>query len=119
MIFGLQVILIIFALVMIYFAYLHYRKGNLNILEMRVWFLAWLFTLIVVSFPDILRTYSKTYLDTRLFDVMVVGAFLLVLTMVSIVYIKVRSMDKKLEEYVRKEALKKIKKPTFSSKSKT
>lgn len=109
MILGLQIIAIIFALIMVYFAYLHFRRGDLNKIEMTLWFLVWAFTVVVVFFPDILRAFSKTYLSTRLFDLMVVGAIILIMTMVSVVYIKVRTMDKRLEEYVRKEALMEIK----------
>ena len=58
MILGLQVIAIIFALIMIYFAYLHYSRGELNGLEILAWLLIWIVTIGIIIFPEVLQTYG-------------------------------------------------------------
>lgn len=106
MILGLQIVAIIFALIMIYFAYLHYSRGELNGLEILSWMVIWVVTIAIVIFPELLRTFSQTFAITRVFDLMVVGGFMLVITISYRAYVRIKMLEKKLEEYVRKEALK-------------
>jgi len=110
MILGLQIIAIIFALLMIYFAVLHRRRGELDRIEIISWTTVWVVTIFIVIFPEILRTFAKTFFITRLFDLMVVGGFVLVIAMVTRTYVSTKRMEKKLEDYVRREALKNVKK---------
>ncbi len=109
MIVVLQFLGVAFALAMIYFALLNYRRGELNTTEIFLWFVIWVAAIIVVVFPDFLRVFSQTFLFARLFDLLVVGALLVVVVMVSKAYLATRRMEKKLEKYVRKEALKNVK----------
>ena len=110
MILGLQIIAIIFAFLMIYLAILHRRRGELDRTEIISWVTIWAVTIFVVIFPEILRTFAKTFFITRLFDLMVVGGFVLVIAMATRTYMGTKRMEKKLEEYVRTEALKNAKK---------
>jgi len=110
MILVLQVTVIIFSFIMIYFALLHYKRGELNKLEFYSWTIIWMGTMVIVAFPDVLRKYSQTFAVSRLFDLMILGGFILVITMVSISYIKTRRMEQKFEEFIRREALKDVKK---------
>lgn len=108
MILGLQIIAIIFAFMMIYFALLHRRRGELDKTEIISWVVIWALTIFVVVFPELLRNFAKTLFITRLFDLMVVGGFILVISMVAKTYLSTRKMEKKLEDLVRKEALKDV-----------
>lgn len=110
MILGLQIIAIIFSFSMVYFALLHRRRGEIDRSEFISWTIIWIIVLFTIVFPEFLRTFAKELLITRLFDLMVVGGFILVLTMVARIYVKTRRMEKKFEEYIRKEALKNVKK---------
>jgi len=110
MILGLQLTAIIFALMMIYFALIHYKKGQLNGMEILSWITIWLVAMFIVAFPEILRTYAKAFFVTRVFDLMVIGGFILVITLVSAAYIRSKRTEKKLEELVRKLALRDTKK---------
>ena len=110
MILGLQITAIIFALFMIYFATIHYKKGQLNGIEIFSWVLIWIVAIFIVAFPEILRTYAKTFFVTRVFDLMVLGGFILVISLVSAAYLKSKRNEKKLEELIRKIALKDVKK---------
>lgn len=109
MIVVLQFLGVSFALAMIYFALLNYRRGELNGVEIFFWFVIWVAAIIVVVFPDLLRVFSRTFLFARLFDLLVVGALIVVVVMVSRAYLATKRTEKKLEMYVRREALKDVK----------
>lgn len=109
MILGLQITAILFALVMIYFALLHYQRRELSKVEMGIWGFIWGATILTTIFPEVLRTYAQSLAVTRLFDLMVVGGFILVLTMVSSAYVRMRRLENKLEEFIRNEAIKNVK----------
>lgn len=106
MILGLQIIAIIFSFVMIYFSILNYKRREITKTEMYSWVIIWIITLLAVIFPQLLREYARKFAVTRLFDLMVVGGFILVITMSAYAYLKCRKLEKKIEDFVRKEAIK-------------
>lgn len=105
MIIGLQLAAIVFALIMIYFAYLHYSRGELNGMEILSWLIIWVITIGIVVFPELLKTFAQTFAISRVFDLMVVGGFIVVISLVYMAYVRTKKLEKKLEDYVRKEAL--------------
>jgi len=109
MIIGLQIIAIIFSFSMVYVAVLHYKRGEIGKSEIITWVGMWALALVVIVFPEILRKFASTFLVTRVFDLMVVAGFILVITMVSSAYLRTKKNEKKLEELVRRDALKKSK----------
>jgi hypothetical protein len=110
MILGLQIIAILFAFAMIYFAVLHRRRGEIDKIEILSWVVIWIATIIIVVFPELLRRFAQAFFITRLFDLMVVGGFILVIAMVARTYVSTKKMEKKMEEFIRSEALKDVKK---------
>ncbi len=106
MIIGVQIIGIIFSFIMIYFAYLHYSRGEISIGENLTWWVIWVATIFLIIFPDLLRDFSQKVLITRAFDLMVIGGFILVITIIFKVYIKVKQLEKKMERLTRNDALK-------------
>jgi hypothetical protein len=109
MIIGLQIVAILFSFCMIYFAVLGYKKKELSKIEIYSWILLWAGTLVIVVFPRLLRSFSMTFLVTRVFDFMVICGFIVVLTLVSSAYLKTKKLEKKIEELVRKDAIKNVK----------
>jgi hypothetical protein len=107
MIIGLQIIAILFALSMIYFALHSYKRGELGGMEIASWLLVWVIVIVVVVFPEFLRTFASRFLVTRVFDLMVVGGFILVIGMVASAYIRTKRLEKKFEDLMRREALRK------------
>jgi hypothetical protein len=107
MIIGLQVIALLFAFSMIYFAVLHYKRGEINGMEIGSWLLMWVFAIVVIVFPELLKNFASTFLVTRVFDLMVIAGFILVISMVASAYVRTKKLEKKLEDLVRREALKK------------
>lgn len=106
MILGLQIIALIFALIMIYFAYLHYRRGEINGFEILFWCIAWIGAIFVALFPEVFRVFSATISISRAFDLAMIGGFILVIPIVYSAYIRTKRIEKKLEELIRKDALK-------------
>ena len=109
MILGLQLIAILFSLSLIYLALLNYRRKEIDKSEFVSWTAIWSLTIFVVIFPEILRSFAQRFFITRLFDMLVVGGFVLVIFMVARIYVKIRKMENKFEEFIRREALKKLK----------
>lgn len=109
MILGLQIVALIFALIMIYFAYLHYRRGEINGLEILFWTAAWTGAIFIAIFPEIFRIFSATIAISRAFDLAMVGGFILVIPLTYIAYIRTKRLEKKFEEFIRNESLKEIK----------
>jgi len=110
MIIGIQVIALLFAFSMVYFSVLHFKRGELSGIEIVSWLVMWTMAIIVIVFPELLQSFAKTFLVTRVFDLMTIGGFILVISMVSVTYVRIRKLEKKLEDLVRRETLKKAKK---------
>lgn len=110
MILGLQVIAIVFALIMIYFAYVHYKKGDINGTEILFWFAAWTGAVLIIIFPEVFSLFARTIAISRAFDLAVIGGFILVIPVVYLSYVKTRKLEKKLEDLVRIEAIKEAQK---------
>lgn len=104
---GLQIIGILFSLFMVYFALIHYKKGHLNGIEIISWILIWTVVILIVIFPQVIRVYAETFAISRLLDLLIGGAFVVIFIMVGSAYIRVSKLEKKLEDLVRKIALKK------------
>ena len=107
MIIGLQIIALLFSFSMIYFAVLHYKRHEISRNEITSWVIIWAVAIFVIIFPELLQSFAKTFLVTRVFDLMVIGGFILVISLAASAYIRVRRNEKKLEELVRKLSLKK------------
>lgn len=110
MILGLQITAIIFSFIMVYLAILNFKRREISIAEYVSWVVIWSVTIFVIIFPDLLRKYSVRFAVTRLFDLMVVGGFILVIFMVSSSYVRTRKLEKKFEDMIRKDSLKKVEK---------
>lgn len=106
MILGLQITGIMFALLMIYFALLHYKKQHLSGVEIASWLLIWVLVILVVLFPDIVRVYAMSFSVSRVLDLLIAGAFIVMFVMVASAYVRVSELEKRLEDLVRKLALK-------------
>lgn len=109
MIIGLQVIALLFAFSMVYFATLHYKRGEISSVEVGSWLFIWGIAVVVIVFPELLRSFAKTFLVTRVFDLMVIGGFILAISLVASAYVRTKRLERKVEELVRKQTLGKAK----------
>ena len=109
MIIGLQIFALLFSFSMIYFAILNYKRGELNGVEISSWIVMWLAAIVIIVFPELLRGFASTFFVTRVFDLMTIGGFILTISLVGSAYIRTKRLEKKLEDLVRREALKNAK----------
>lgn len=78
-------------------------------MEIASWLVMWTGTVVIVVFPDLLQDFAKTFSIVRVFDLMVIGGFIVVISLVGSAYIRTKKLEKKLEDLVRRDALKKHK----------
>lgn len=109
MIFGLQVIALVFILIMLYFTYLHLRRGEINGIEAAFLLLAWAGAVLITLFPKIFGAFSETISISRAFDLAVLGGFVFVIPLIYSSYIRTKRIEKKFEDFIRDEALKVLK----------
>lgn len=106
MILGLQVIALVFSIIMVYFAYVHYRRREINKLEISIWLAVWIGAILIVLFPSIFSGFAGVIAISRAFDLAVIGGFILIIPLVYSSYIRTKRLESKIEKLVRDEALK-------------
>lgn len=106
MIYGLQIIGILFGLVMIYLTFLFYKKKAYNGRSLALWMMVWAFFLSIVSFPNTIYGVMDTLEIKRTVDFFVIAAFLFFTVTIFYLYVTVRKNQKTIEDIVRKIALK-------------
>lgn len=106
---GLQIVAILFALWMVYFSYLHFRRGEFNRVEFALWQLIWLGLIFVVIFPASVKFILKTFSITRTFDLVVIVGMIILFGITFRNYVLLRRVERRLEDIVRKESLTNIK----------
>lgn len=102
---GLQLVAIIFALWMLYFSYLHFRRGEFNRIEFFLWQVLWLGLLIVVIIPKSVNFILQAFSITRTFDLVVVVGVVILFGVTFRNYVVIKRLERKIEESVRKHAI--------------
>jgi hypothetical protein len=105
---GLQIVAILFALWMVYFSYLHFRRGEFKKVEFLLWQLLWLGLIVVVIFPKSVQFILKTFSITRTFDLVVIVGIIILFGITFRNYVIVKRLEKRIEASVRSESLNKI-----------
>ncbi|MFA4930457.1 MAG: DUF2304 domain-containing protein [Patescibacteria group bacterium] len=105
---GLQIIAILFSFWMIYFSYLHFRRGEFKKTEFIFWQLLWVGLIVIVIFPKSVNFILKTFSITRTFDLVVVVAMIILFGVTFRNYVIVRRIEKRTEDFIRQSALEKI-----------
>lgn len=100
-----QIISALFALFMMYVVTIHGKKRNLNQVEVWAWSSIWVAFTVVALFPNLLLGITGLLNFARVFDLLIVIAFMILSVVVFMSYFKVRSLEKKLEEVIRSEAI--------------
>lgn len=105
---GLQIVAIIFSLWMIYFSYLHFRRGEFKKVELIFWQILWVGLVGVVIFPKSVEFLLKTFSITRTFDLVVIVGIVILFGITFRNYVIIKRMEKKIDNFVRKESLEEI-----------
>src|SRR5258708_1428188 len=90
---------------MIYVVSIHSKKKNLSAVEVSFWLSTWVIFAIFALFPSLLEGVTATLRFTRVFDLLVVVALMVLSVMVFFNYFSRKELQKKLEEFVREKAV--------------
>lgn len=104
---GVQLILIAFALFMVYVLYLHWRKKNVSNKMFAVWCLIWLVFVFFSLFPTLLAPLLKELFIVRVMDLGMIGTFMILTYVMVENNIKIKNLERQIEKLVRKISMKK------------
>ena len=100
-----QLISILFATFMMYVVRVKAKKYHLPKLETYVWYSIWGAFIILAFFPQLLLGVAGALRFTRVFDLLTVIAFMILVALVLYLYFAVKELQIRLEQLVRSEAL--------------
>ena len=109
LIMGIQIIAILFALFMMYYAFINYKRNQLRKGEFIFWFVVWVVFLIFSIFPMSLKRLATTLNIYRTMDFLIILGFFFVIALLFYNFVQVRKNNYRLEELVRKIAFKGVK----------
>lgn len=101
-----QLLATLFALFMIYIVNIHKKKAALSVLEVIFWYGIWTVFIITAIFPNIFLGIAHSIRFTRVFDLLIVLAFMVLTIIIVLTYLNQKIINKKIEDYIRKIALK-------------
>jgi len=103
---GIQILGILFGFFMMYYTFLHYKRKEFTIREYSFWFVFWGIFVIITLFPQILDPLLLTIGIVRTLDFFMIAGFLFLVFVIFYTYTITRKNQRKLEEIVRRMALK-------------
>ena len=104
-----QIGAVLFALFMTYWVRNNQKRSNLSNVEASLWYSVWSFFIVLALFPNLLLGIVAVLHFARVFDLLVVLAFMILVMLNFYIYLKNKKLEKKLETLVRKIALEKVK----------
>ena len=104
---GIQILGILFGFFMMYYTFLQYKRKEFTIKEYSFWFLFSSAFIIITLLPQVLDPVLSTLSIARTLDFFIIVGFLFLIFVTFYTYTIVRKNQKKLEEVVRKVALRK------------
>jgi hypothetical protein len=100
-----QIAATLFALFMLYVVTIHRRKAALSSMEIGFWYSTWIIFIIIAIFPNLLLGISGALKFARVFDLLVVGALMILTVVLISSYLKQRELTKKLEVFISHQAI--------------
>ena len=103
---GIQILGILFGFFMMYYTFLQHKRKEFTIKEYSFWFIFWGAFVVITLFPQILDPILTTLNIVRALDFFIIAGFLFLVFIIFYTYTIVRKSQKKIEEVVRRIALK-------------
>lgn len=103
-----QIFSVLFAIFMSYVIRVHQSRARLSLFEASWWYSLWLLFAVLALFPSILIEISDYFFFERVFDLLVVGAFMVLSFLVVRSYLKYRETQVTLEKIVREQAIQRL-----------
>jgi hypothetical protein len=97
----------LFALFMIYWVRSNQKRSNLSIVEASLWYSIWSIFIVLALFPNLLLGIVSALHFARVFDLLIVLTFMILVILIFYIYVKNKKLEKKLEELVRKITIRK------------
>ena len=107
MVLGIQIVGVLFGITMIYMTFVYHKKNEFSMKEFGLWLLLWFVFIFVTLFPTSLDFIVKKLSISRPLDLLIIGGFMFLITISFFTYSIARKTEKRVEEVVRKVALKK------------
>ena len=104
---GLQILAVLFGLVMIYLTFINFKRKNYDAKDFALWLVVWIAFLFLASFPSIVYGVMESLDIQRTVDFFIIGGFMFFTVIIFYLYRTVRKSENKIEEIVRKVALRK------------
>ena len=96
-----------FALVMIYFTYLFFKRKSFALADFIIWASVWVLFIFAVVFPQKLNIFLETFDIVGAIDFIAIFALIFIFALVFYLHVVVRNMQHKLEKVVRDTAVRK------------
>lgn len=109
MLFGVQIIGILFSLVMIYFTFLYYKRNNYDTRFLFVWILVWLAFLVLVTWPKTIYGVMEFLEIKNTADFFVIIGFLFFAVAIFYMFTVTKKLENKMDILVRELAIKGVK----------
>jgi hypothetical protein len=107
---GVQIIAILFAIFMLYVAFLHLKQKNINRKEYTLWMFIWLSFIFFTLFPQVLTPVLKELFIFRAMDLLMIIAFMILTYLGFKNHIGVKNLERQIEIIIRQKATKNAKK---------
>ena len=110
MVLAIQIFGFLFALFMIYYTFLNYKRKEFTGKEFGFWLILWVVFLIITFFPSVLEPIVKVGGFYRPLDFLIISGFIFLIVAIFYTYTITRKTQHKLEQIVRALAIEKEKK---------
>lgn len=104
---GIQIISISFAAFMLYVAFLHRKRGNLNKAEYSFWLLLWSVFIVFALFPKVLDPVLAKLFVTRAMDLLMISAFMILAYLGFMNHVGIKNLQNQIRKIVSQKAIKK------------
>lgn len=107
MVLGIQVFGLLFGLFMLYLSFLNHKRKEFTVNEWAFWTLLSAAFMVISLFPQVLEPVVETLNLGRTLDLFIILGFMFLIAAVFYTYMVTRKTQRRMEELVRKLALKK------------
>jgi len=103
---GIQISGFIFIAIMIYFTYLNYKRHNYGSKSFISWLVIWIIAGIIIIIPKTIYNFMEFLNIERTQDFFFIAGFVVLFLIVFNMYVTIKKTHSKMEELVRKDAIK-------------
>lgn len=110
MIYTFELIGLLFALIMMYFTYVEYKKSRLTTNSFVFWLVIWLGSVLLIFLHPYVNLILPTIRIVRVLDLYMIFAFMFLFCVIFYLFTIIKHVERRMETLVRQVALQKLKK---------